>query len=123
VGKSQSSGKGQKAKGVANKGPATKLIPNQPNAMEAQFARLETLVRSMASSMATLVKPTTPTLGDFSIYGFDLGFFYGARFSRPLGPDEIEASISNDHVSRATDDETLVRVLTTPPIIRASARM
>jgi hypothetical protein len=36
--KSPSFGKGHKVKGVANKGLATKLAPNQPNAMEAWFA-------------------------------------------------------------------------------------
>ncbi len=49
--KSLGSGKGQKAKGAANEGSATKLAPNQPNAMEARFACLEALVMNMASSM------------------------------------------------------------------------
>ncbi len=49
--KSPSFGKGQKAEGVANKGPATKLTPNQPNAMEARFACLEALLTNMASIM------------------------------------------------------------------------
>jgi hypothetical protein len=51
VGKSLGSGKGQKAKGAANKGPVTKLDPNQPNAMEAWFACLEALVMNTTSNM------------------------------------------------------------------------
>jgi hypothetical protein len=51
AGKSPGSGKGQKAKGVANERSTTKLAPNQPNAMEAQFACLEALVTNMASNM------------------------------------------------------------------------
>jgi len=57
--KSLGFGKGQKAKSAANKGLATKLAPNQPNAMEASFAHLEAPVMNMASNMVTLVKPTT----------------------------------------------------------------
>jgi hypothetical protein len=60
--KSLSFGKGQRAKGVVNKGPTTKSTLNQPNAMEAQ------------------VKPTTLVLGDFSAHGFDPRFFYGVGF-------------------------------------------
>jgi hypothetical protein len=52
VRKSPSFGKGQKAKGATNKGSATKSTPNQPYAMEAQFACLEALMMCMASSMA-----------------------------------------------------------------------
>ncbi len=108
---------------MTNKGPATKLVPNQPNAMEAQFAHLEVLVTSMASNMATQVKPTTLAPSDFSIQGFSPRFFYGARFSKPLGPDEIKLSILNDHVSGAIDDKTLIKVSTTTPITKANARV
>jgi hypothetical protein len=66
VGKSPSFNKGQKVKGTANKRLATKLTPNQPNAMEAQFTCLEALVTNMASIMVAQVKPTTPTPSDFS---------------------------------------------------------
>jgi hypothetical protein len=50
---SQGFGKSQNVKSVANKGPTTNSTPNQPNAMEAWFARLEALVMSMASNMVT----------------------------------------------------------------------
>jgi hypothetical protein len=40
-------------KGVADKKLATKSTPNQPNAMEAQFAHLEALVTNAASNMVT----------------------------------------------------------------------
>jgi hypothetical protein len=49
--------KGEKGKGVANKRSTTKPIQGQPNTMEARFARLKTLV----TSMATQVKSTTFT--------------------------------------------------------------
>ncbi len=64
-------------KGVTNKGLDIELVPNQSNAMETCFTRLEELVTSMASSMVTQVKPTTFAPGDFSAQGFDLGFFWG----------------------------------------------
>jgi hypothetical protein len=51
---------------MANKRLTTKLAPNQPDVMEAWFAHLEVLVTSMASNMATKVKPTTLVLGDYS---------------------------------------------------------
>jgi hypothetical protein len=51
---------------VANKGLATKLAPNQPNAMEVWFARLEALVTNMVSNMVTHVKPIAHALGDYS---------------------------------------------------------
>ncbi len=76
-------------KGVANKGLTTKSTPNQPNAMETQFAHLEALVMSMASSMASHVNLITLVLGDFSTQGFNPRFFYGAKFLGSLGPDEI----------------------------------
>ncbi len=38
---------------------------NQPNAMEARFARLEALVMNMASNMATQMKPITHVPRDF----------------------------------------------------------
>jgi hypothetical protein len=60
---------------MANNGSITKLIPNQPNAMATRFAHLEVLVTSMASSMATQLKPSTPMLGNYSAQGFDLKFF------------------------------------------------
>jgi hypothetical protein len=90
--------------------------------MEAQFAHLEVLVTSMASSMVAQVKPTTPELSDFSAQGFDLGFFCGAGLLKPLGPNEIELSIPNDHILRVADDKSLVRVSTSAPIIRANVR-
>jgi hypothetical protein len=93
VGKSLGSSKGQKAKGVANKGSATKSTLNQPNAMEAQFARLEVLAMNMASNMVAQVEHITHVPNDSLTHGFDPRFFYGARFLRPLGPYEIESSI------------------------------
>ncbi len=51
---------------------------------------------SMASNMAAHVKPIAHTPSDFLAQGFDLGFFYGAGFSRPLGPNEIKLGIPND---------------------------
>lgn len=66
--------------GMANKGLTTILAPNQPNAMGAQFTHLEMLVTSMASNMATNVKPIAPMLGDYLAQGFDLGFFVGLDF-------------------------------------------
>jgi len=110
-------------KGVANKGPTTKLAPNQPNAMEAQFACLEPLVMNMASNMASQVKPIAPMLGDSLAQGFDLRFFNGAKVFGPLGLDGIKSSILNDHVSKVAGDKTLVRVSTTAPIIRANAQV
>ncbi len=45
-------------------GLSTKLIPNQPNTMEAQFAWLETnLVANVASNMVAQVKSNVPMLG------------------------------------------------------------
>jgi hypothetical protein len=41
--------KGQKVKGVANKGPTTKLTQGQPDTIETKFAWLEALVTSMAT--------------------------------------------------------------------------
>jgi hypothetical protein len=46
------------------------------------------------------VKPIAFVLGDFSTQGFNLGFFYGVGFSRPLGPYEIKLGILDDHVLR-----------------------
>jgi hypothetical protein len=87
--------------------------------MEAQFTHLEVLVMSMAFNMVAHVKPMAPALNDSLAQGFDLGFFYGVGFSRPL--NEIELSIPNDYVSWVVGGKTLVRVLTTTPITRASA--
>lgn len=108
---------------MTNKGLATKSTPNQPSAMEAQFAHLEALVTSMASSMASQVKPTTHESCDFSTQGFNLGLFYGARFSRPLSLNEIESYIFNDHILGATSDKNLVRVSAIALIIRANVRV
>jgi hypothetical protein len=82
---------------MANNGPTTKSTPNQPNAMEVLFAHLEMLVTSMASNMASQVKPTAFVLNDSLAQGFDLRFFYGGRFSGPLGANEIELDILDDH--------------------------
>jgi hypothetical protein len=60
---------------------------------------------------------------DFLTNGFDLGFFYGVRFLRPLGLDEIKSCIPDDHVSRVACDKTLVRVSTIAPITRANVQM
>jgi hypothetical protein len=49
-------------------------------------------------------------LGDFLAQSFDLGFFCGPRFLRPLGPDEIKSSIFDDHVSRAAGDNNTTKV-------------
>jgi hypothetical protein len=65
--------------------------------MEAWFARLQVLVTSMASNMVTQVKPIALAPSDSLTQGFKLGFFYGARFSRPLGTNEIKLGIPNDH--------------------------
>jgi hypothetical protein len=116
-------GKGQETKSVAIKGLATKLTPNQPNAMEAQFACLDVLVMNMASNMVTQMKPTTPMLGDFSAQGFNLRFFCGAKLSRPLALVEIQLGLPNDHISGVVGDKTLLKVSITAPIIKASARM
>jgi hypothetical protein len=43
-----------------------------------------------------------------------------AGFLGPLGPNEIESGILNDHVLGATDDKTLVMVSITTLITRAS---
>jgi len=91
--------------------------------MEAWFAHLEILVTSMASNMVAHVKPIAPTPSDFLAQGFDLGFFYGAGFSRPLGPNEIKLGIPDDHVFGATNDKTTVRVLIIAPIIKANVTM
>jgi hypothetical protein len=48
--------------------------------MEAWFGHLETLVTIMASGMVTHVKPIALVPSDSLACGFDLGFFYGARF-------------------------------------------
>ncbi len=52
--------------------------------------------------------------------GFNPRFFCGVKFSRPLGPNEIELSIPNDHVLKATNNKTMVKVSIITPIIRAS---
>ncbi len=78
---------------------------------------------SMASNMVTQLKPITFVSSDFLAQGFDLGFFWGAGFSRPLNPSEIKSDIPNDHVLKASNDKTLVKVSTTTPTTRASARM
>jgi hypothetical protein len=69
------------------------------------------------------VKPTALAIDDFSTKGFDLGFFCGAGFLRPLGLDEIKFGIPNDHVSGVVSDKTMVRVLTIAPITKASAQV
>jgi hypothetical protein len=84
---------------------------------------LESLVRRMASIMVTQVKPTTPMLGDYLAWGFDPTFFYRVGLLGPLGLDEIELGILNDHVLRVAEDKTLDRVLAATPIIRASAQV
>jgi hypothetical protein len=89
--------------------------------MEAWFARLKALVTSMASDMAAHVKPTALAPCDSSVQGFNLGFFCGARFLGPLGPDEIKSSIFDDHVLEAVDDKTLVKVSIVAPITKANA--
>jgi hypothetical protein len=91
--------------------------------METRFAHLKALVMNMASSMASQVKPTTLALGDSSTQGFNLRFFYATKFLGPLGLDEIESDIPNDHVLEVINDKTLIRVLTAAPITRASARV
>jgi hypothetical protein len=91
--------------------------------MEAWFACLEVLVTSMASRMASNVKPIAFVPSDFSSQSFDLRFFYGAKFSRPLSMDEIKLGIIDDHVSRPTNDKTMVKVSTITLITKASARM
>jgi hypothetical protein len=108
---------------MANNGPTTKSTPNQPNAMETVFAHLEALVTSMASNMASQVKPIGLTLNDSSVQGFDPRFFYGVRFLGALGAKGIESVIPNDHVLRVAGDKTLITVLITAPITRASVRM
>jgi hypothetical protein len=75
----------------------------------------------MAFNMVAHVKPTTHVLNDYSTKGFELGFIYGVGFLGPLGPYEIELNILDDYVSGVANDKTMVRVLTTTPIIRASA--
>jgi hypothetical protein len=75
----------------------------------------------MAFSIMSQVKPLTPMPSDFSTQGFDLGFFYGVGFLGPLGLDEIEWGILDDHVSGAINGKTLVRVLIVAPITRANA--
>jgi hypothetical protein len=52
-------------KSTNNKGLATKSALNQANAREAWFACLEALVMSMASNMASQVKPTTLAPNDY----------------------------------------------------------
>jgi hypothetical protein len=52
-----------------------------------------------------------------------LGFFWGARFSRPLGPNEMKSNIPNDHVFEAANDKSLVRVSTTTPTTRANVKV
>ncbi len=78
---------------------------------------------SIASNMVTQLKPITFVSGDFLTQGFDLGFFWGVGFSGPLSPSEIKSDIPNDHVFKAANDKTLVKVSTTTPTTRASARM
>jgi hypothetical protein len=123
VRKSPGFGKGKKVNGMANKRLTTILAPNQPNAMGAQFTHLEVLVTSMAFNMATHVKPKAHVLGDYLAQGFDLGFFCGARFLRPLGPNEIKLNIFDDHVLGAINDKTLVSLLTFAPITRGSVKV
>jgi hypothetical protein len=108
---------------MANNGPTTKSTPNQPNAMEALFAHLEVLVTRMACTMASHVKPTGLAQSDSLVQGFDLRFFDGVRFSGPLCVDGIELDIPDDHVLKVVSDKTLITVLTTAPITRASVRM
>jgi hypothetical protein len=52
--KDRSSKKGEKGKGVANKGSTTKPIQGQPNIMEARFAQLKTLITSMATQVKSI---------------------------------------------------------------------
>ncbi len=78
---------------------------------------------STTSNMVTQVKPITSMLDDFSIQGFDLGFFYGVGFLGALGLDEIESNITNHHVSKSIGDKTLIKVSTVAPTTKASAQM
>lgn len=66
------------------------------------------------------MKPTTFLLNDSSVQGFNPRCFYGARFLGPLA-NEIESDILDDHVLRVTGEKTLIRVLTSAPITKASA--
>ncbi len=52
-----------------------------------------------------------------------LNVFYGVGFSGPLSLDEIESNISNDHVSGAVGDKSLVKVMIVTSITRANAQM
>jgi hypothetical protein len=72
--------------------------------------------------MATQVKPIALAPSDFLVQGFDPRFFCGARFSRPLGPNEIKSSNLDYHVLGAIDDKTLLKVSTTPPITKANVQ-
>ncbi len=66
----------------------------------------------MASSMVAQMKPTTLAPSDFLVQGFDLGFFCGVGFSRPLGLNEIKSGILDDHVLRVINEKTLIKVST-----------
>jgi hypothetical protein len=48
------------------------------------------------------VKPIALEQGDYLAQGFDLGFFCGVGFSGPLGPNEIELGIPNNHVLKSS---------------------
>jgi hypothetical protein len=74
-------------------------------------------------NIQTQMKPIASMLDDFSIQGFDLGFFYGVGFSWALGLDEIESNITNHHVSKSIGDKTLIKVSIVAPTTRASAQM
>ncbi len=52
-----------------------------------------------------------------------LDFFAKVGLSRPLGLDDIELGIIDDHVLGATDDKTLVRVLIITLITRANVKV
>jgi hypothetical protein len=52
-------------------------------------------VTNMASNMVAQVKPITLVPSDYLIHGFDLRFFCGAIFLRPLGLDEIKLGFPN----------------------------
>ncbi len=60
---------------------------------------------------------------EYSAQGFDLECLCGVGFPRPLGLDEIELNIPDDHVSGATNDKTLVKVLIVAPITRANVQV
>ncbi len=78
---------------------------------------------NMASNMVSQVKSTTPMPSDSLVQGFDLRFFYGAKFSGLLGPNGIKSSIFNDHVLGVTSVKALVRVSRIAPITKANVSL